>query len=81
MSGVITSQRRVCLRRVRRGFRTSAKEVVVTTRRKGRLEDVDTVRSIADVYSKGAPLFLSLHHIYSLLPLKKKTASTKVDLA
>ncbi|KAH8731699.1 hypothetical protein GQ44DRAFT_697900 [Phaeosphaeriaceae sp. PMI808] len=65
----------------------TAKEVVVATRRKGRQgrpeeADADAQRSAADAFSEGAPSFPApASSLRSLSPPKKKTASTKADLA
>ncbi|KAF2787489.1 hypothetical protein K505DRAFT_379551 [Melanomma pulvis-pyrius CBS 109.77] len=64
-----------------------AKEVVVATRRKGRQRrpeeaDADAQRSAGDTFSEGAPSFPApASSLRSLSPPKKKTASTKADLA
>jgi hypothetical protein len=62
------------------------KDVVVATQRKGRQgrvpEEADAKRSAADAFSEGAPSFPApASSLRSLSPPKKKTASTKADLA
>jgi hypothetical protein len=61
------------------------KDVVVATRRKGRQgrpEEADARRSAADAFSEGTPSFPApASSLRSLSPPKKKTASTKADLA
>lgn len=67
------------------------KDVMVATRRKGRQgppeeadadADADAKRSAADAFSEGAPSFPApASSLRSLSPPKKKTASTKADLA
>ncbi|KAJ4286948.1 hypothetical protein N0V90_012828 [Kalmusia sp. IMI 367209] len=65
----------------------STQEVAVATRRKGRqgqLEeaDVDIQRSAAKAFSEGAPSFPApASSLRSLSPPKRKTASSKADLA
>ncbi|KAF2007577.1 hypothetical protein P154DRAFT_517251 [Amniculicola lignicola CBS 123094] len=74
-------------RRSTRGKSPPKKDVVIATRRKGRQgrpeeEDADAQRSAAYAFSEGAPSFPApASSLRSLSPPKKRTASTKADLA